>query len=145
MVRMVRSVGATPADPVSPDSAKGRLGGSGHSSADRPPLLPTDLPGALSWLSDAELMALASSVAVEQKRRQTAKAAQSASGVGAGRPRIKSSPKRKSRPAADTAPPLPKARVNAIRAAFKAGIKPSVIARQFGVSQDAIRQALAEG
>jgi hypothetical protein len=142
MVRMVRSVGATLADPVSHDSAKGRLGGSGHSSADRPPLLPTDLPGALSWLSDAELMTLVSAVAAEQKRRHTTKAGQSPS--GAERIRIESSPKQKSEAAANTAPPLPKARVNAIRAAFKAGIKPSVIARQFGVSQGAIRQALAE-
>ena len=89
-------------------------------------------------------MALALAVGDEQERRHTAKAAQSASGAGAGRPRNKSSPKRQAQPTADTSPPLPKARVNAIRAAFKAGAKPAVIARQFGVSQQVIRQG-AEG
>jgi hypothetical protein len=32
---------------------------------------------------------------------------------------------------------------NAVRAAFKAGIKPSQIARQFGLSQSDVRKALA--
>jgi DNA-binding transcriptional regulator YiaG len=89
--------------------------------------------------------ALALAIGDEQERRHTAKAAQSASGAGAGRPRIKSSPKRETQPTADTSQPSPKARINAIRAAFKAGVKPSVIARQFGVSQQVIRQVLVEG
>ena len=63
---MVSSAGPTPADPVRPDPATGRSGASGRSSLDRPPLLPTDLPGALSWLSEAELMALALAVGNEQ-------------------------------------------------------------------------------
>jgi DNA-binding transcriptional regulator LsrR (DeoR family) len=33
--------------------------------------------------------------------------------------------------------------VNAVRAAFKAGVKPSQIARQFGLSQSDVRKALA--
>jgi uncharacterized protein (DUF433 family) len=32
---------------------------------------------------------------------------------------------------------------NAVRAAFKAGVKPSQIARQFGLSQVDVRKALA--
>jgi hypothetical protein len=32
--------------------------------------------------------------------------------------------------------------MNAVRAAFKAGVKPSMIARQFGISSD-VRKALA--
>jgi transposase-like protein len=32
---------------------------------------------------------------------------------------------------------------NAVRAAFKAGVKPSQIARQFGLSQSDVRKALA--
>jgi hypothetical protein len=38
---------------------------------------------------------------------------------------------------------LTRGQVNAIRASFKAGITPSRIARQFGVSQSDIRKALA--
>jgi hypothetical protein len=34
-------------------------------------------------------------------------------------------------------------KLNAVRAAFKAGVKPSAIARQFGLSQSDIRKALA--
>ena len=36
-------------------------------------------------------------------------------------------------------------KLNAVRAAFKAGVKPSAIARQFGISQSDVRKALAQG
>jgi transposase-like protein len=39
-------------------------------------------------------------------------------------------------------PALPQAKVNAIRAALKAGVKPSIVSRQFGVSAAEIRRAL---
>jgi hypothetical protein len=38
---------------------------------------------------------------------------------------------------------LTREQVNAVRAALKAGVKPSVIARQFGLSQSDVRKALA--
>jgi transposase-like protein len=38
---------------------------------------------------------------------------------------------------------LIRGQVNAVRAAFKAGITPSRIARQFGLSQSNVRKALA--
>jgi predicted DNA-binding protein (UPF0251 family) len=38
---------------------------------------------------------------------------------------------------------LTQGRVNAVRAAFKAGITPSRIARQFGISQSDVRKVLA--
>jgi len=38
---------------------------------------------------------------------------------------------------------LTRGQVNAVRAAFKAGITPSRIARQFGISQSNVRKALA--
>jgi len=34
-------------------------------------------------------------------------------------------------------------KLNAVRAAFKAGVTPSRIARQFGISQSDVRKALA--
>jgi hypothetical protein len=34
-------------------------------------------------------------------------------------------------------------KLNAVRAAFKAGVRPSSIARQFGISQSDVRKALA--
>jgi DNA invertase Pin-like site-specific DNA recombinase len=39
--------------------------------------------------------------------------------------------------------PLTQGKLNAVRAAFKAGITPSRIARQFGISQSNVRKALA--
>ena len=41
------------------------------------------------------------------------------------------------------APPLTQGKLNAVRAAFKAGVTPSRIAKQFGISQSDVRQALA--
>ena len=43
----------------------------------------------------------------------------------------------------DAAGSLTTGKLNAVRAAFKAGVKPSAIARQFGISQSDIRKALA--
>jgi hypothetical protein len=39
---------------------------------------------------------------------------------------------------------LTKGKLNAVRAAFKAGLKPTAIARQFGISQSDVRKALAQ-
>jgi len=38
---------------------------------------------------------------------------------------------------------LTRAQVNAVRVAHKAGIKPALIARQFGISQSDVRRVLA--
>jgi predicted DNA-binding protein (UPF0251 family) len=50
---------------------------------------------------------------------------------------------RKQRVNVVAAVPLTQGKLNAVRAAFKAGITPSRIARQFGISQSDIRKALA--
>jgi len=39
--------------------------------------------------------------------------------------------------------PLTTGKLNAVRAAFKAGVKPTLIARQFGLSDADVRRALA--
>ena len=43
----------------------------------------------------------------------------------------------------EVAPPLAQGKLNAVRAAFKAGVRPSRIAREFGISQSDVRKALA--
>ena len=45
--------------------------------------------------------------------------------------------------AVERKPLLTQGRINAVRAAFKAGVKPSTIARQFGISPSAVKEALA--
>jgi predicted DNA-binding protein (UPF0251 family) len=74
---------------------------------------------------------LLSAVLAEQKRRgKTAPELNAISGRKVGR---------------DSRISLTFGKANAIRAAFKAGVSPSRIARQFGVSQSDIRRALATG
>jgi hypothetical protein len=89
--------------------------------------LPKDLAGALKRLDDTEVDTLLAAVTTEAERR--------------GRlPRTAAS---KTPPAEDGAGSLTKGKLNAVRAAFKAGVKPSAIARQFGISQSDVRKALA--
>jgi hypothetical protein len=90
-------------------------------------LLPTDLAGALKGLDDTEVDTLLAAVTGEAERR--------------GRlPRASVS---KTPPAEDGGGALTKGKLNAVRAAFKAGVKPSAISRQFGISQSDVRKALA--
>ncbi len=90
-------------------------------------VLPADLPNAIRHLNDQELDQLLSAVIVEQKRRGKQLAAVS----------------RKEGVEAVAAVPLTQGKLNAVRAAFKAGVTPSRIARQFGISQSDVRKALA--
>jgi hypothetical protein len=93
----------------------------------RPYLLPTDLPKALTWLTLDELDTLVKAVELEQKRRAgpaakdfEPRAAGMRSGPNPGGPRV--------------------GQINAIRAAIKAGVKPTAIAKQFGVTKTAIAE-----
>src|SRR5438045_1733554 len=83
--------------------------------------LPRNLPNALSHLDDDQLERLLSAVNVEFERRGKKASI---------RQKIERKPG-----VEDGAPPLAFGKLNAIRAAFKAGAKPSAIAKQFGVSQ----------
>jgi hypothetical protein len=92
-------------------------------------VLPNDLTNAIKQLDNKELDQLFSAVLAEQKRR------------GKNRPNTDESlPKRRIEA---VAVPLTQGKLNAVRAAFKAGVTPSRIARQFGISQSEVREALA--
>jgi len=88
--------------------------------------LPKDLAGALKRLDNAEIDALLAAVTTEAERRG----------------RLRPS-RAKEKPTADGTGSLTTGKLSAVRAAFKAGVKPSAIARQFGISQSDIRTALA--
>ena len=92
-------------------------------------VLPKDLPSAIKWLQDRELDLLLAAVLAEQERRGR-KPPTSA----------ESSPRRRVK-AVDVS--LTHAKIHAVRAAFKAGVTPSRIARHFGISQSDVRKALA--
>ena len=107
-------------DPVRPEAP---------AAASPRPLLPSDLEASLQILSAAEFERLLSAVHGEASRR-TKSEPMSKRALG---PR----PQKLDPPAG-----IPSGKANAVRAAFKAGVKPSAIARQFGLSQADIRALL---
>jgi DNA invertase Pin-like site-specific DNA recombinase len=82
------------------------------------------LPNAVRQLDDQELDQLLA----ERKRRGK---------------KLSTEISRKPRVEVAAAVPLTQGKLNAVRAAFKAGVTPSRIARQFGISQSDVRKALA--
>jgi hypothetical protein len=119
-----------PRDPIEPapnPPPSSQVNADAAAASSRRHVLPKDLPAAIKQLDDQELDRLLAAAVAEQKRR--------------GR-----------RPAMSVDPPgkieaavvhLTPGKMNAVRAAFKAGVKPSQIARQFGLSQSDVRKALA--
>jgi hypothetical protein len=94
-------------------------------------VLPNDLPSAIKHLKDQELDLLLSAVLAEKKRR--------------GKEHSDSNQDRHKRRIEAVSVRLTQGKLNAVRAAFKAGVTPSRIARQFGISQSDVRKALASG
>src|SRR5262249_1029779 len=90
--------------------------------------LPTHLPHALKQLSGPDLDRLLAAGTAEKKRRGKKVAA--------------SNENSRKRQIQSSAVPLTQGKLNAVLAAFKAGIKPSKIARQFGISQSDVLRAL---
>jgi hypothetical protein len=91
-------------------------------------VLPADLENAVRHLNAQELDQLLSAVMAEQKRRGK---------------KLLPEISRARRVEVAAAAPLTQGKLNAVRAAFKAGVTPSRIARQFGISQSDVRKALA--
>ena len=90
-------------------------------------ILPSDLPAAIKHLSDQELEQLHVAVTIEQQRRGK-------------RPLpSKTESKRTELPAVT----LTIGKQNAVRAAFKAGVTPAKIAKQFGIPQSDVRRVIA--
>ncbi len=106
-------------------------------------VLPKNLRNAVKHLSDGELDLMHAATLEELKRRgKTPKSVETDLPDRPVLTKIQSSPNKRQH--ADVAEvPLTRGQVNAVRAAFKAGITPSRIARQFGISQSNVRKALA--
>jgi hypothetical protein len=91
-------------------------------------ILPKDLDTAIQQLDDQELERLVLVALAERSRRK--------------KPPLPEESQRNRRAEADAAP-LPQGKLSAVRAAFKAGVSPARIAREFGLSQSDVRKALA--
>ncbi len=98
-----------------------------NSAAQTGYLLPKDLAGALKRLDDAEVDTLLAAVTSEAERRG----------------RLPKPPASRATTLENAGASLTTGKLNAIRAAFKAGVKPSAIGRQFGISLSDVRKALA--
>ena len=110
-------------------------------------VLPKDLPHALKQLDDSELVSLLAAAFDEAKRRDKLRPGLMASALEGRDPTAKGSPRNDQRPRArqghSAALSLTRGQVNAVRAAFKAGIGPSRIAREFGISRTDVHKVLA--
>jgi hypothetical protein len=122
--------------------------GAGHSAVpkgDSPTshqrhFLPEDLTGALKRLDDVEIDALFAAVTTEADRR-----GRQPPGQAKEKPVADANPQRRQEAAEGGVGSLTTGKLNAVRAAFHAGVKPPAIARQFGISQSDVRKALAQG
>ena len=102
--------------------------------------LPEDLAGALKRLDDVEIDALLAAVTTEAERR-----GRRPPGPAKEKPVADAKTQRRQEAVEVGAGSLTTGKLNAVRAAFKAGVKLSAIARQFGISQSDVRKALAQG
>jgi hypothetical protein len=93
-------------------------------------VLPTNLDTAIKHLDDQELERLLLAALEERTRRKI--------------PPVAEDTQRRRR-AEGTAVSVPQGKLNAVRAAFKAGVTPSRIARQFGLSRSDVSKVLAGG
>ena len=91
-------------------------------------------------MDDVEIDALLAAVTTEGERRGRRPPSEAKE-----KPAADAKPQRRQEAAEDGAGSLSIGKLNAVRAAFKAGVKPSAIARQFGISQSDVRKALAQG
>ena len=113
--------------------------------APRPVLLPDDLVSSLRQLADADLKRLRSAVENEVARRGLPRGSRERSEREvrpSAAPRSASSRRPRNTPSVPVAPAVTTGKASAIRAAFRAGLKPAAIARQFGVPQSVVQQVL---
>jgi len=107
-------------------------------------VLPKNLRNAVKHLNDEELDLLHAATLEERKRRgrlqPNVEADSAQTSHHAKRSAIKDKISERRRVAETT---LTLGQINAVRAAFRAGITPARIARQFGISQSNVRKALA--
>jgi hypothetical protein len=114
-------------------------------------VLPRDLSNALQQLDDLELDKLLAATRHELQRRgrltTSAPEIRPATHIGGGErasePSIATEGSSERRQPYEPDVALTQGQVNAVRATFKAGITPSRIARQFGISQSDVRKVLA--
>jgi hypothetical protein len=105
--------------------------------------LPKNLRNAVKHLSDGELDLMHAATVEEMRRRGRTPSVETDLPVRPDMAKMSSPPTEKRRHVNIADVPLTRGQVNAVRAASKAGVTPSRIARQFGIPQSNVRKALA--
>jgi predicted DNA-binding protein (UPF0251 family) len=117
-----------------------------RSSPSKRHVLPENLDHAVKQLNDDELMRLLD-VALKEAKQRGKSLLQTTGSMQPSRPtetqKHRSTEKTSSRKQVAAEVALSPGKLNAVRAAFKAGVTPTRIARQFGISQSNVRKALA--
>jgi hypothetical protein len=106
-------------------------------------VLPKDLRSAVRHLNDGELDRLYAATLDEMKRRNGLPPGEAVDSANLSPHSSPMPPTAKASKGRVDEVPLTRGQLNAVRAAFKAGITPATIARQFGISQSNVRKALA--
>ncbi len=106
-------------------------------------VLPKDLPSALKQLDDSELASLLAAALDEAKRRDRLRPGLGGTSAAVRKALPKNNQRSTARQGHSAAPSLTRGQVNAVRAAFRAGIGPSRIAREFGISKADVCKVLA--
>jgi hypothetical protein len=151
---IIRRMGPNRTEPATPDLFSTHMLQNGSPPTRRAPateaaadtasqrhVLPRDLPNAVKYLTDTELDLLITASVEEAKRR--GRLPPSVQPNPTDEPVPKQSSSRDKRHTEFAKVSLTRGQVSAVRAATKAGIKPSQIARQFGISQSDVRKVLA--
>jgi hypothetical protein len=129
------SVGPPSSNPTSKPKA---------ASPSRRVVLPKDLPAAIRHLDDEQLALLLRAANDEFRKRGLNRDAYPTSDAGlAGKEASPPRGQTRQRKIGLDASPLTQGKVNAVWAAFKAGVTPARIARQFGLSQADVRKVLS--
>ena len=117
--------------------------GSAGASTDRRKrfALPSDLPGSLRHLNDAQLDGLLRAVVEEARRRGRPTGGERAPPPASGSQKVAPAPGGKAK---RRSLPLAPGQARLVRAAFEAGIKPAAIARQLRGSRAQVEQVLGK-
>jgi hypothetical protein len=138
-------MGRDPAERTAPDLPTGTASALPATEAKAKPqryVLPKNLRDAVKHLSDGELELMYAATLEELKHRgKTPKSAETNLPARSDLSKIQSPPTKTAKLKAAVVS-LTRGQVNAVRSAFKAGITPSRISREFGIPLSDVRQAL---
>ena len=144
---MIAGMGRDPADRKTPElfptATTSLATAAATETAPQRYVLPKNLRNAVKHLSDGELDLMHAATLEEMKRRGRTPSVETSLPARPDPTKMQSPPTEKRQRVDIAEVPLTRGQLNAVRSAFKAGITPSRIAREFGISLSDVRQALA--